>query len=161
MTTTDTTRGARFRIGPNVYPVATVDRLTLRDLLLLERQTEEFGKPMTWSEMQGIIRTVQEALVEAKTEREVVELDDFPWFLGILVWTARRDAGEQITFGDAVDFPMGEFEFIRPVDPRKARPVKKRPRKGSGRADARAKAAAVQAAKSSTVKTSEPPSSDD
>ena len=122
----------RIKIGDGVYTAAALDRITLRNLIRLEKETTDLGRPMRWGELRALADRVA-----SLPEDEIESDDDFPWFLGMLVWAARLDAGEVVTFSEAVDFPMGDLEILPdpedevvPDIPRKARPA-------SGRAAAR------------------------
>lgn len=128
----------RFKLEGRTYNVATVDRLSLRDLLMLEKETAELGQPMKWSDLKRIVNDTV-AAIGAKDEG-FEDRDDFPWFLGIIIWAARRDAGEELTFSEAVDFPLADFEFLpEPEDHKVAtHPQQARPVGPSGRARAAA-----------------------
>lgn len=140
----------RVKIGSHVYEGASIDRVSIGDLMKLEPQTAEYrhGQPMAWSEIRALAQRCQEMTAE-----DLVESDDLPMFLGIIVWASRLNAGEKITFGEAVDFPMGDLEFIPdPQDHKQAAgPQKARP--GSGRAVKRqaAKRTSKTSAKASTA----------
>ena len=121
-----------FRIGENVYTPAALDRISLRNLIRLEAETVQLGRPMRWSELRALSDRVS-----TLKDSELEECDDFPWYLGMLIWAARLEAGEVVTFSEAIDFPMGDLEMVPDEGdddvtptPRKARPV-------SGRAAAR------------------------
>jgi len=139
----------KFKLRGQIYEASTIDRLTLGDLIRLEKETTDMGRPMKWSELRGILERVQ-AEFDLDPEYDLEGDDQFPWFLGMMIWSSRRNAGEAIPFGDAVDIPLGEIEVIadkvkKPtdhkskaggaVDPRKARPA-------SGRGAAGRRAAA-------------------
>lgn len=123
----------RFKIGDTTYNAATLDRISLSNILLLEKETTEYGRPMKWSEIRAI-----GDVIETLTEKEFESHDEAPWFIALTVWASRLDAGERITFAEAIDFPLGDLELIpepqdhkRPANPTRARPA-------SGRAGARA-----------------------
>lgn len=122
----------RFRIGEKTYTAAAVDRLTLRQLIQVEGETEQMGRRMTWVELREIADRV------SRLDKADAAMDpDWPWFLGLIVWASRVDSGEAITFGEAVDFPLDDFQIIPdPADHREAQgPQKARP--GSGQAGSR------------------------
>lgn len=123
----------RIRVGEQTYTPAALDRISLRNLMRLEAETDALGRKMRWSDLRAIARTIG-----ALPQDEAANHDDFPWFLGMLIWAARLEAGEEITFTDAIDFPLGDLEFI--PDPgdevKKADPPVAR--SASGRAGARA-----------------------
>lgn len=145
MTSTAVT-GIRFHIGGESYDAtATFDRLPLRDILRLEEETRAIGRPMSWSQVRQLMQRLvdigvaAEAHAKANPDAEPLpgleEDDEFPWFVGMMVWAARRLAGEDITFDEAVSFSLSDLrievteEAIRAgaPDPHLARP-------GSGRA---------------------------
>lgn len=130
--------------GVEYDATATFDRIPLRDILRLEHETREVGRPMTWSEVRGLMQNLVDLGIAATAwEKNPVgdppmtidAHDDFPWFIALLVWGARTMRGEHISFGDAVDFPLNELvitvhEDGDGPDPHRARP-------GSGRAGAK------------------------
>lgn len=152
----------KFRIGDARYEVESVDRLTLAHWMRIERETEALGKPMTWSQVRDLVERVSSLPSWDEAQND----PDFPWLIGIVVWASRVQAGERtLTLEQAVDFPMGDFEFIddtpaRPQDHKAsgggARPRKPRPASGRG-AGSRAGAAAAR----KTTSRSATPSSDD
>lgn len=123
----------RFKIGDGrVYDVTGIDRLSLANILRLEKETSELGRAMKWSELRAMVDRVADLDEEA---RDVD--DDTPWVLALTVWASRLNAGDAITFEQAIDFPLGDFQqlpdpqdHMPTVDPTKARP-------GSGRAGSR------------------------
>lgn len=121
----------KIRVGETTYTPAALDRITLRNLMKLEAETAALGRPMRWSDLRNLANNVGGMKGE-----DAAQHDDFPWYLGMLIWAARLEAGEAISFTDAVDVPMGDLEFIPdPEDDEAARPPKARP--ASGRAGAR------------------------
>ena len=139
----------RFKIGSRMYNGASLDRLTLKDILLLEQSTQDLGRPLKWSEIERWTSELDELSKQAAFGKTPAECDaamrartDHPgniWVMAMVIWASRRLAGEQVSFEDAIDFPMGDLEFLPdtkdhlPAGPTKARP---RPRKASGRATA-------------------------
>lgn len=123
----------RFKIGDTTYNAATLDRISLSNILLLEKETTEYGRPMKWSEIRAMAQ-----VVEQLDPKEFENHDEAPWFIALTVWASRLDAGEKITFAQAIDFPLGDLELIPdPQDHKKAaNPTRARP--ASGRAGARA-----------------------
>lgn len=126
----------RFRIGEKTYTTAAVGRLTLRQLIQIEHETTQLGRPMSWQDLREIAGRV-EKLPGDKAGQD----PDWLWFVALVIWSSRVDAGEQITFTDAIDFPIDELEWLpEPQDRKKsADPTKARP--GSGRAGSGAAAA--------------------
>lgn len=117
----------RFKIGEKVYDAAGIDRLTLGNILRLEKETAELGRPMKWSELQGLA-----ARVSGLSEDEFGLDDETPWFIALTVWASRLNAGEDITFAEAIDFRLDEFQPI--AEPEDHKPGKaQKSRQGSGR----------------------------
>ena len=108
----------RIKIGDGVYTAAALDRITLRNLIRLEKETTDLGRPMRWGELRALADRVA-----SLPEDEIESDDDFPWFLGMLVWAARLDAGEVVTFSEAVDFPMGDLEILPDPEDEAPRPA--------------------------------------
>jgi hypothetical protein len=128
----------RFKLQGRTYQATAVfDRVPLRDLLALELELETLGRPMKWSEVRLLVYRISQ-LDDAQDD------PDFLWFLGLLVWGTRRIAGEQLTFEESIDFPLGELEMLPEPEDRKGskKPDPRRARPGSGRAAAPRKAAA-------------------
>ena len=121
-----------FKIGGVTYTPAALDRITLRNLIRLEAETVELGRPMRWGELRALADRVS-----SLPDDEVDSDDDFPWFLGMLIWAARLEAGEAVSFTEAVDFPLGDLEVLPDPGDEVTEPDPRRARPGSGRADAR------------------------
>lgn len=126
----------KFKLGNTVYALADLDRVSLRDILVLERETVEFGHPLRWTDVQAM----SEALDALETEKERAEHPDALWITAVTIWASRRIAGENVTFDQAVDFPMRDLVFLpEPGDHKEAanpsKPGRKsQTRKGSARA---------------------------
>lgn len=120
----------RFRIGQKTYTAAAVDRLTLKQLIQVESETADLGRRMTWTELRALSGRIAD--LAAKDEDAAVADPDWPWFLGLIVWASRVDAGEAITFTDAIDFPLEDFEVIPEPQDRKAPADPTKARRGSG-----------------------------
>ena len=142
----------KFKIGPVTYDMSSLDLLSLKDILLLEKETAELGNPLRWSDIQ---RMAQDA-ADMKTDAERQANPDGMWVLAFTIWASRRVAGETLAFGDAIDFPMRDLTWIEEPQDRKkpAGPTKARP--GSGRAAKRLAPAAA-----GSVTTSQAASTDD
>jgi len=120
----------KFKIGETVYDGATLDDLTLKMVLQLEKETREMGRSVTL----GDVQVMAEQLDALKTDRERSMHEATPWVLAVTIWASRRLAGEVLTFEQAIDFPMGDLTFLKePQDHRPpVNPTKARTRKGSG-----------------------------
>lgn len=127
-----------FVLNGKRYDLASIDRLTLRDALRFDREAEREDYGITWS---GLLALAEQA---ASLPPEQAMTHGGTWLLlGATVWATRREAGEDLTFGEAIGFRFGEVQWIRQPEDRKPDPHKARPnpRKGSGRAVARGAAA--------------------
>ena len=137
----------RFMIGTTTYSAADLDRLALKDILLLEQQTADLGHALKWAtverwttELDALAKiAVDKSKPKAAREAAMAERNDHPghlWVMALVIWASRRLAGEPITFVEAVDFPIGDLTFLpEPEDHKSANPTKARaPRKGSARA---------------------------
>lgn len=128
----------RFRIGddPTVYTLAAVNEPSLRDLLALKAELVELGITETW---QDIVDATDE--MQRMKERS----DEHPLSLlvfAISIWTARRNAGDDVRFADAIDIKMSQIKWLTVPGDRKAAKAspgkprsgakKKQPRKASG-----------------------------
>lgn len=122
----------RIKIGETIYSAAALDRISLRNLIKLEGETVELGKPMRWSDLRALVDRVSDLPPD-----ELEGDDDFPWFLGMIVWAARLEAGEEITFSQAVDFPMGDLDVLADPGDEVSEPRPRKARPASGRAAAR------------------------
>lgn len=121
-------------IGGKSYPAKAASELSLLDLLTLERETRDLGRPLTMAVIAGMENSVSKAVREAKTvadkQRVRQEHPESAWLLGVMLWASRRAAGERCTFEDAISFPLSELDFVTEagdptdadVDPRPARP---------------------------------------
>lgn len=122
----------KIRIGDTVYDPKSVDDLSLLDLLTLERESGELGRALSMSVLSGMQRSLEAAQRDAKSPEEKIQVGndhpDSPWLLAVVIWASRRAAGERVTFGDAISFPLSSLEYIAEVgdqpvvDPQKARP---------------------------------------
>lgn len=131
----------KIKIGETTYDGKTLDRLTLAEILRLEQETEQFGRAMKWSQLRALADAT-----EGMTAEEFEETDDAPWLIGMIVWVSRLRAGENISFADAIDFPLGDLELIDvdpsadrtgAADPRRARPASGRAARSGARAGAK------------------------
>jgi hypothetical protein len=139
----------KFSIHGKVYDAADMDLVSLRDILLFEKQVKEFDDDITWEK----VGKWAEEIDALKTDAEKLNHPSGIWIPAVMVWASRRIAGEDLTFGEAIDFPMKDLHYItEPQDKKpKANPTKARP--GSGRAGAQR--AAASADESASLETSE------
>lgn len=133
----------RFQLGGQLYSPASIDEVSLRDVLLFDEQCEDLGLTARWSDVERAaieISLLSLSDAEKHPRRNLV--------IAAMVWSGRRKAGENLAFGDAVDFPQGELRWIPdPKDrkpgkasgPKKARKATTRAGSGQGAAGARSK----------------------
>jgi hypothetical protein len=120
----------KFKIGTVTYDAASIDMVTLKDILLLEKETGELGHPLRWSD----VKLMAEEMAALKTDKQREDHPDSIWMLAITIWASRRVAGELLTFGDAVDFSMSDLTFIDDPQDHKAPARPTKARVGSARA---------------------------
>jgi hypothetical protein len=121
----------RFQIadGP-IYRFDAVERLTLKDYLLLERQSGELGRTITANELE----TWQAEFSQLTTDAERKAYPDGAWLLAVTLWAARRTGGEDISFDDAISFPMKDLKLLPDPGDNKPPADPTRARRGSARA---------------------------
>lgn len=115
------TDSPRFKIGKGetIYSLASVDELSLLDLLELKAELIEIGITETWSDITTAVQ-------------EIAELDDpdsHPLSLltfAVTLWAARRKAGDGLRFKAAVNVPMTSIKWL-------PRPADRKPAKSSGK----------------------------
>lgn len=114
------------------YKMDSIEKLTLKELILLEHQSDLLGRRLTI----GTVKTMSAALDACATDEERENHPDAGMFFGVAVWIARRRSGEDITLGDAIDFDLEDLTMIRePGDPepgKKKGPTSARPGSGPG-----------------------------
>jgi hypothetical protein len=139
----------RFQLGDKIYTAAEIDLLTVKDVLVFEKEAADLGRPMKWGqieawalELNGYYQTIADEKVSpaqrAEAERAVKDHEGVLWVIAMTIWASRRLAGEAVTFDQAIDFPMRDLRWLPSTQDRKAatNPTKARPRttKASGRA---------------------------
>jgi hypothetical protein len=136
----------KFKLHDKVYDLGTLDRLSLLDILMMEKETRELGNPLKWSDVLRIVAEVEalqppagaSAAEVEKAKAKVGEHPDILWMSAITIWSSRRIAGEKVSFVEAIDFPQSDMSWI--AEPQDKKEAKKRPtnpartRQGSGRA---------------------------
>jgi len=141
---------ARIRISGKTYAVVPIQKLSLRDIIALENESAELGRPLKYADVQALAAEIEKHLEIQAAEGKKQDPSthpDWPWFFAILVWMARRHAGEDVSFVEAIEFPLDELEMLRdpgdfkaPKDPQKPRRKAKAKAKASGRGAAPAAA---------------------
>lgn len=129
-TTKVKTATKRFKFAGEVYEFAEASEVTMRDLLGLEAETEQLGRPMHMGKLIELGETFRQL-----TPAEAQQHPEALWMLAVTIWLAmvkkRRDAGDlaPISFGSVIDYNLTDFEAIPDpadhADPRRPRPTKK------------------------------------
>lgn len=128
----------KFKLYDKVYDGGALDELSLKLILQLEKETAEFGRPLNISDVQSMSNSVQ----ALKTDAERAAHPDVMWLTAISIWAARKIAGDQVTFDQAIDFPLTALTILpEPQDHKQPDPTRARARKGSGPAVKRQPAA--------------------
>lgn len=128
----ETPEDVRFRIGggKTIYSLAALDELSLKDLLALRGQLADLGVPETWNDI--VAASDEMTRMDDPDEHELSLL-----VFAVTIWAARRSAGDELTFGDAIDFPLSSITYL--AVPQDKRPkARKAPAKKSTRTSARA-----------------------
>lgn len=94
----------KLSIDGVLYDPASLDRLTLREIMALEKATEDLGRPLKWSAIR--------AMAEAAAGAGLAESDDALWVIGLTIYASKLRAGEQVTFADALDVELGAIDWI-------------------------------------------------
>ena len=123
---------ARFKIGDRIYTTASLDEVSLRDLIKFNSQAAELGIAERWPDIERLAQ-VFDGLTEAEAEAHPDKL----LLIGVTIWVSRRVAGEDLAFGDAIDIPLSQLEFIPDPEDRKPGKAKgAKPRKSTPRSAA-------------------------
>lgn len=109
---------ARFKLGEKVYSPAGLDEVSLKDLVLFNTQAADMGLAERWSDVEAASEEIA-AMSERDAERHPGKF----LVIAVTIWIARRAAGEDLSFGDAIDFPMSSISFI--ADPEDRKPGKR------------------------------------
>lgn len=104
----------KLKIRGKVYDVeAAVSKVTLQNLLVMQR---DYGVNMA-----DLAERVAR-FKDVKDPRQLLGNPDLLEALLILIWMARRYAGEDMTLEESGSFPMDEIEFIPDEEPAVADP---------------------------------------
>lgn len=114
----------RFRLDGKVYSVGALEDVSLRDVMLFNTQAADMGLAATWADVERVAEEMSEA-----DKDEAEKHPDALLMLGVTIWATRRIAGDEVTFGDAVDFPLSSLVWLPDTEDRK--PGKGKARKGS------------------------------
>lgn len=136
-----TTDDLRFKIGDVTYNTSSIEDISLRDVMVFNRQAADMGLDLTWVDVERIAQEIQDAVEEAKSQgkspQEAATHPDALLMFGVTVWISRRMAGESVTLDQATDVPLTSIELIEarqaPKDhmPKKRKAAAKKRPKGS------------------------------
>lgn len=139
----------RFTIGSAVYDMQSLDRLTLLQILRLERELKELrGEDMKWAQIRAMCSEIDELDGDEQEDHP-----DFMWVVALGIWASRLGKGEDLAFADAIDFPIGDLTFV--PDPEDHKPGKAQRHKGGAEAG---NSPATKAAKKTSAPRSSPAS---
>ena len=113
-----------LKIRGKRYESKNLDALTLKDILTVESELAALGIPRAWQEIRKAA-----ARLDQMTADEFEDDPDGPLMVALLVWAARRGAGETVTFTEAIDVPLSDFEFLPDTGDHKAPKATPRKRK--------------------------------
>jgi hypothetical protein len=124
----------KFVIEGKVYDAVDVNKIKMKDMLLFEVQTADFGRRITWED---VLRWHTEVdILEAEKKDGGRQHPEIMWLTAVAIWAARRAAGEDVTFDQAVDVAANDIKQLPdPGDHKKpAASGKAKPRKATGAA---------------------------
>lgn len=120
----------RISIAGKVYDAADITNLSMKDILVFERETAEmFGAPLSWGEVEAWASEI-EALPDDKQQLH----QRFMLVNAVSLWATRRAAGDILTFSEALDTPMTQIVPVPETadhKPKVAQAGKARARKGT------------------------------
>jgi hypothetical protein len=110
--------GERFKIGTKVYETDVLDDISLRDLMVFNRQVADMGLSITWADIERISVEMSEL-----DEKDAARHPEAMLMTGVVIWASRRSAGDDVTFEQAVDIPMSQIVWLE--TPKDHKPKKK------------------------------------
>ena len=112
-----------LKIGAKVYSQPSMDDINLRDLLRFDVEVAELGLSKTW----GDVERIQSELDGLGEDARAAHPERL-FMVAAMVWLARRAAGEDVSFSEAVDIRIEDVTLIpEPEDrqPKKSKGAKK------------------------------------
>lgn len=109
----------KIEIDGKVYSTATLDEISLRDVVLFNSQAKDIGLDVSFADVEQISNEMAEL-----GDTDVTHPDAMIMF-AVTIWAARRIAGDDVTLGEAIDVPM---KSIKVIEARKA-PKDHKPKK--------------------------------
>lgn len=108
----------RIKVNDKVYSSRTLDEISLKDLIRFNTEAAELGIPERWADIEQMVGEIDQ-LTEAEAAKHPGKL----LLIGVMLWVARRAAGEDVTFAEAVDVPLAQVDFL--PDPEDRKPGKR------------------------------------
>lgn len=143
----------KFAIAGKSYTVSDIEQLSLWLLLELQSETKDTAQPLDVATVQAMAKTLDELPNDDARKRH----PDAPWVLAVTIWASRRLAGEEVTFREAIDFPMSQLSFLpEPGDHKAAKktaadPTRRRPTASAGAARKRAAKSTVRTSRTAST----------
>ena len=104
-------------IGGKKYPRATVDELSIKHILVLQRELVELSaagvtSAKTWTDVRALLSEFSRL-----SEKEQADHPEFLFLISLTIWATRVSAGEEVTLGGALDIPLTSIQFVaEPTD---------------------------------------------
>lgn len=96
----------RLSIGDVVYDSEGIDSLSLRDLVLINQQMTDMGLTKTFAD-------VEQAFADIEGSDDGFEKHPNKYLMtAVVIWIARRAKGEDVTFEQAIDFPVSKLRVL-------------------------------------------------
>lgn len=134
----------RFKIGKRIYTQVALDEIHLKDILMFEAQAADLGLSERWDDIERIYAEVMAMANrpdadEDELEKQVERHPGSRLLTFVTIWVSRRAAGDDLSFADALDFPLSAIEYLPETADRKPGKGKgaKRSPKASGPAESR------------------------
>lgn len=122
-----------FVLNGKHYDFAAITHLSILDAIEFDGESRRKGWGLAWADLLALSRDVTHA-------DDVASHPGAYLLLGATVWASRKAAGEAVTFGEAVDFPLDQVQWVNPPrDHQVATPDPHRTRPASGAAGSKGK----------------------
>lgn len=119
----------RFAIAGKVYDAVEIDRLSMKDMLLFERQVHDaLDRKVTWDD----VTRWQQEMADLETDAEREKHPEILMMTAVAIWAARRAAGDPVTFDDAIQMPVADIKTLPDAQDHKKPAPKAKARKASG-----------------------------
>lgn len=106
----------RFQIGAKQYSLQAIEEISLADLLRLEAELAEAGRPLTIADIYDMDEQLQKITNDDERKRHPSAM----MLLAVTIWASRRKSGDDVTFLEAVSFPMRQLKWLPDPQDRKA-----------------------------------------